>query len=66
MEVYSADRNKKFKIRQMVTTWEGSFRINRCVPGDAYILETLKGEEFFRALNGKYLKKYYPSVWVDA
>ena len=46
--------------------WEGPFRVNRCVPGNAYILETLKGEEYSRALNGKYLKKYYPSVWVDA
>ena len=40
--------------------------ISRCVPGNAYILEMLEGEEFFSALNDKYLKKYYPSVWVDA
>ena len=39
---------------------------NTCVPGNAYILETLEGEEYSRTLNGKYLKKYYPSVWVDA
>ena len=42
-------------------TWEGPFRINRYVPSNAYILETLEGEEYSRALNGKYLK-YYPSV----
>jgi hypothetical protein len=36
------------------------------MPGNAYILETLEGEKFARALNGKYLKKYYPSIWVDA
>ena len=47
-------------------TWEGPFRVNRCVPGNAYILETLEGEELGRALNGKYLKRYYPSIWVDA
>jgi hypothetical protein len=47
-------------------TWEGPYKINRCAPGNAYILETLEGEEFSRALNGKYLKKYYPSIWVDA
>ena len=45
---------------------KGPFRINRYVPGNAYILETLEGEEYSRALNKKYLKKYYPSVWVDA
>jgi hypothetical protein len=46
--------------------WEGPYRISQCVPGNAYILETLEGEKFARALNGKYLKKYYPSIWVDA
>ena len=57
---------KSSKFGKWSPTWEGPFRINRCVPGNAYILETLEGEEFSRALNGKYLKKYYPSVWVDA
>jgi hypothetical protein len=47
-------------------TWEGPYRISRCIPGNAYILDTLEGEEFSKALNGKYLKKYYPSMWVDA
>jgi hypothetical protein len=36
------------------------------VSGNAYILETLEGEKFATALNGKYLKRYYPSIWVDA
>jgi len=45
--------------------WEGPFRVNRCVPGNAYFLEILEGEEYSRALNEKCLKKYYPSVWVD-
>ena len=47
-------------------TWVGPYKISRCDPENAYILEMLEGEEFFSALNGKYLKKYYPSVWVDA
>jgi hypothetical protein len=45
---------------------EGLYQISQCVPGNAYILETLEGEKFAKALNGKYLKKYYPSIWVDA
>jgi hypothetical protein len=40
--------------------------INRSAPGNAYIPETLEGVEFPRALNGKYLRRYYPSIWVDA
>jgi hypothetical protein len=28
-------------------------------------LKTLLGEEFSAAINGRYLKKYYPSIEVD-
>jgi hypothetical protein len=47
------------------SNWEGPFRVVRCTPGNAYILKTLLGEEFTTAINGRYLKKYYPSVDVD-
>jgi hypothetical protein len=57
---------KSSKFSKWSPMWEGPFRINRYVPSNAYILETLEGEEYSKALNGKYLKKYYPSVWVDA
>jgi hypothetical protein len=46
--------------------WEGPYRISQPIPGNAYILETLKGEKFAKALNEKCLKKYYASIWVDA
>jgi len=46
--------------------WEGPYQINRSATGNLYILETLKGVEFPRALNGKYLKRYYISILVDA
>ena len=46
--------------------WEGPFRIVECVPSNAYILKTLFGEEFTRAINGRFLKKYYPSVEVGS
>jgi hypothetical protein len=29
------------------------------------MLKTLLGEEFSAAINGRYLKKYYPSIEVD-
>ena len=57
---------KSSKFGKWSPTWERPFRVSRCVPGNVYILETLEGEGYSRALNGKYLKKYYPSVWVDA
>jgi len=57
---------KSSKFEKWSPNWEGPYRINRSAPGNAYILETLEGVEFPRALNGKYLKKYYPSIWIDA
>ena len=59
-------RTKDPKFGKWSPTWEGPYKISRSVPANAYILETLEGEEFFSALNGKYLKKYYPIKWVDA
>ena len=53
------------KFDKWSPNWEGPYRIKRCAPSNAYILETLGGEEFDRAINGKYLKKYYPSVWIN-
>ena len=57
---------KSSKFGKWSPNWEGPYRINQSVPGNAYILETLEGVVFPRALNGKYLKKYYPSIWIDA
>jgi len=57
---------KSSKFGKWSPSWEGPYRVKRSAPGNAYILETLEGVEFPRALNGKYLKKYYPSIWVDA
>ena len=57
---------KSSKFGKWSPNWEGPYRISRSTPGNAYILETLEGVEFPRALNGKYLNKYYPSTWVDA
>ena len=46
--------------------WEGPFRVVRCAHGNAYILKTLLGEEFTTAINGTFLKKFYPSVEVGS
>jgi hypothetical protein len=59
-------RTKSLKFGKWSPNWEGLYRINQSVPGNTYILETLKGVVFPRALNEKYLKKYYSSIWMDA
>ena len=59
--------SKDSKFGKWSPNWEGPYRISRCAASNSYILEMIEGrEEFDRAINGKYLKKYYPSVWVNA
>ena len=56
-------RSKDNKYGKWSPNWEGPYWIKRCAASNAYILETLGGEEEFdRAINGKYLKKYYPNI----
>ena len=57
---------KSSKSDKWSPNWEGPYRISRSAPGNAYFLETLEGVVFPRALNIKYLKKYYPSIWMHA
>nr|ABF97387.1 retrotransposon protein, putative, unclassified [Oryza sativa Japonica Group] len=54
------------KFGKWSPNWEGPFQIYKVVSKGAYMLQGLDGEVYGRALNGKYLKKYYPSVWVNA
>jgi hypothetical protein len=57
---------KSSNIGKWSPNCEGPYRISRYAPGNAHILETLEGVKFPKVLNGKYLKKYYPSIWIDA
>nr|AAX94884.1 retrotransposon protein, putative, unclassified [Oryza sativa Japonica Group]AAX94911.1 retrotransposon protein, putative, unclassified [Oryza sativa Japonica Group]ABA92939.1 retrotransposon protein, putative, unclassified [Oryza sativa Japonica Group] len=54
------------KFGKWSPNWEEPFQIYKVVSKGAYILQGLDGEVYGRALNGKYLKKYFPSVWVNA
>jgi hypothetical protein len=53
------------KFGKWSPSWEGLFRVIQIVPGNAYFIETLEGHSLPKALNGKYLKHYYPSMWQD-
>jgi hypothetical protein len=54
-------RHRKFG--KWSSSWEGPFLVKRAVPGNGYFIESLKGEASPKAIIGKYLKKFYPSVW---
>jgi hypothetical protein len=44
---------------------EGPFRVIWVVLGNSYFMEDFEGHTLPKALNGKYLKCYYPSMWQD-
>jgi hypothetical protein len=56
--------SKDSKFGKWSPNWDGRYQIKKVVPGNAYIFEKMQGEEYERAINGKFLKKYYPSIWV--
>ena len=57
---------KDSRFSKWSPNWEGPYWIKCYASGNAYILETLGGEEEFdRAINGKYLKRYYPSIQTN-
>ena len=57
---------KSNKFGKWSPSWEGPYRIIKVIFGNSYLVETMQGERLPRALNGRYLKKYYPSMWQDA
>jgi len=57
---------KSNKFGKWSSSWEGPYRIVKVIFGNSYMLETLQGDRLPRAINGRYLKKYYPSVWQEA
>jgi hypothetical protein len=54
------------KFGKWSPNWEGPYRIGEVIPANSYMVQSIQGTSLPRALNGKYLKKYYPSVCQDA
>jgi hypothetical protein len=57
---------KDIKFRKWCPSWEAPYKIVKVIVGNSYKMESLQGAHFPRALNGRYLKKYYPSIWQNA
>jgi hypothetical protein len=58
--------SKSNKFGKWSPSWEGSYKIIKVCSKNSYMVESLQGQQLPRALNGRYLKKFYPSVWQDA
>jgi hypothetical protein len=54
---------KDIKFGKWSPSWEGPYKIIEVITENSYMMESLQGTCLPRALNGRYLKKYYPSVW---
>jgi hypothetical protein len=54
------------KFEKWSPNWEGAYRIKEVILGNSYMVQSVQGTSLPRALNGKYLKMYYPSVRQDA
>ena len=57
-------KNNKFGKWQ--ASWEGPYKIIKVISRNSYMMEMVQGEHLPRAINGRYLKKFYPSVWQSA
>jgi hypothetical protein len=51
------------KFRKWSPNLEGPYRIKDVILGNSYMVQSMQGTLLPRAINGKYLKKYYPSIW---
>ena len=56
---------KSNKFGKWSPSWEGPYKIIKVIFGNSYMVETMQRERLSRALNGRYLKKYYLSVWQN-
>ena len=43
--------------------WEGPYIFSQVVYREAYRLVDMKGKESPKSINGKFLKRYYSSIW---
>jgi hypothetical protein len=54
------------KFGKWSPNWEGLMKVVKIISSNAYLLGILEGQQFAKAINGKYLKGYYSSVWQEA
>jgi hypothetical protein len=54
--------SKNNKFGKWSPNWEGPYIIDKVILRNSYMVQSIQGTSLPRTLNGKYLKKYYPSV----
>ena len=57
---------KSNKFGKWSPSWEDPYKIIKVISGNSYMVETVHGERLPRAINERYLKKFYSCVWQSA
>jgi hypothetical protein len=57
---------KSSKFGKWSPNWGGSYRNEEVIPGNSYTVQSVQETLLPKAINEKYLKRYYPSIWQDA
>jgi hypothetical protein len=55
--------SRSSKFGKWSPNWEGPYRIEEVILKKFYMVQNIQGTLLPSAINEKYLKKYYPSVW---
>jgi ribosomal protein L21E len=58
-------RSKSNNFGKWSPSWKGQYKVVKVCSGNSYMVKTLQGQSLPRALNGRYLKVFHPSVWQD-
>ena len=53
----------ELRLGKWSPNWEGVFQIHKVLRGGAYHLRDIDRHAHNRPINGKYLKRYKPSIW---
>ena len=54
---------KDIEFEKWSPNWERAFKFYQALPRNANWLSSLEGEPHKRFINGKYLKKYFSTMW---
>jgi hypothetical protein len=57
--------SKRNKFGKWSPSWEGPYKVVRVSSGDSCMVESLQGQQLPRAINGRYLKKFHPSIFSE-
>jgi hypothetical protein len=55
-------RNKDRKFGKWSPSWEGPYKVTQVISSNVSFLQTLRGKDLPKALNGRFLKQYHPSM----